>query len=160
MPLAVPCKDTQLNLLPANLGFYFRPDNWDIVLFIAVHTSSTAISLKFIWTYIRPSNVLKLVWAKLLTFTPTDLFPPAFLSLYPLIAPSLHCASATSKQSRASGTAGAGCCDGGSSDTHTRAWVHSGEKAWLSYHSHWNGRPGLFIAEEKKLCACCVLWSK
>lgn len=40
LPLAGPCKAAQLNLhtnfLPGSTGFYFLPDNWDIVLFIAL----------------------------------------------------------------------------------------------------------------------------
>lgn len=88
--------NSHTNLLPGSLGFYFPPDNWDIVLFIALqHTQAQQLSAWNSYGFILGTqNALQLVWAKMFTFKPKDPFPSSLLSLHPLTPPAPHCAPA------------------------------------------------------------------
>lgn len=123
--VAGPCKDAQLNLhtnfSPGSLWFYFPPDNWDLILFIALwcmgaQQLSAWNSYEFIlgpqmhysWFELSCWHLRQHIYFPQLSITPS---PHSSIS-------ALCCCSQLAEY-RASGRAGAGCCDGGSSDAHT-----------------------------------------
>lgn len=140
----------------SNRWVYSGPLGHCIIYSVAVHTCSTAISLKFIWIHIRSSNVLSLAQAKLLTFTPSDLFPPAFCHSIPSLTHLCIVLLLLANRIRPQAEQAQAAVMVGPSDAHTNTGALTGDGLDCCTSLSEIANQDCLLERKKHLCAGCI----
>lgn len=142
----------------SNRWVYSGPMGHCIIYSVAVHTCSTAISLKFKWIHIRSvcRYVLSLAQAKLLTFTPSDLFPPAFCHSIPSLTHLCIVLLLLANRIRPQAEQAQAAVMAAPSDAHTDTGALRGDGLDGCTSLSEIANQDCLLERKKHLCACCI----